>query len=73
MIRGPRVHTFSFVLKERRESRILGLRFNQYSNSWGERERKDREREGVEGKKGKRGRTIKWSIISRAFSFFTVT
>ena len=52
MIRGPRVHTFSFVLKERRESRILGLRFNQYSNSWGERERKDREREEGQRERG---------------------
>ena len=51
-MRGPRVHTFSFVLKERRESRILGLRFNQYSNSCrGRREEGgERKREGAGGR-----------------------
>ena len=46
-MRGPRVHSFSLVLKERRESRIFGLRFSQYSNSykkWGKKGERERER-----------------------------
>ena len=37
MIREPRVHSSLCVLKESKVSRILGLRFNQYSNSYRER------------------------------------
>ena len=34
MINCPRVHWSSCVENERRESNTLGLRFNQYSNSY---------------------------------------
>ena len=38
MMSGPRVHSSFLVLKESMVSRILGLRFNQYSNSWTKKE-----------------------------------